>query len=150
MAHFSQNLGNKRSHNSSLETFHSTTIPHRNSSALPWMNNSFDTHIQNVTKKAGSSLKIIREVKGIGKVSTCKLLRLYTTVVRPIMEYGSVIWQGSKQVNKLSTIQQKALCLCLGLPGTAGTETVEVAAGIPPLDLYFRQASIREIAKIQA
>ena len=111
---------------------------------------SFDTHIQNVTKKAGSSLKIIREVKGIGKVSTCKLLRLYTTVVRPIMEYGSVIWQGSKQVNKLSTIQRKALCLCLGLPGTAGTETVEVAAGIPPLDLYFRQASIREIAKIQA
>ena len=103
-----------------------------------------------MTKKAGSSLKIIREVKGIGKVSTCKLLRLYTTVVRPIMEYGSVIWQGSKQVNKLSTIQRKAICLCLGLPGTAGTETVEVAAGIPPLDLYFRQASIREIAKIQA
>ena len=46
--------------------------------------------------------------------------------------------------------QRKALCFCLGLPGTAGTETVEVAAGIPPLDSYFRQTSIREIAKIQA
>ena len=51
------------------------------------------------------------------------------------MDYGSVIWQGGKQVNRLSSIQRKALCLCLGLPGTAGTETVEVAAGIPPLDL---------------
>ena len=111
---------------------------------------SFDTHIQNVMKKASSSLKIIREVKGISRVSTCKLLRLYVTVVRPIMDYGSLIWQGGKQVNRLSSIQRKALCLCLGLQGTAGTETVEVAAGIPPLDLYFRQTSIREIAKIQA
>ena len=101
-------------------------------------------------KKASSSLKITREVKGISRVSTCKLLRLYVTVVRPIMDYGSVIWQGGKQVNRLSSVQRKALCLCLGLPGTAGTETVEVAAGIPSLDLYFRQTSIREIAKIQA
>ena len=111
---------------------------------------SFDTHIQNVTKKASSSLKIIREVKGISRVSTCKLLRLYVTVVRPILEYGSVIWQGSKHVNRLSTVQRKALCLCLGLPGTAGTETVEVVSGIPPLDIYFRQTSVRELAKIQA
>ena len=111
---------------------------------------SFDTHIQNVMKKASSSIKIIREVKGISRVSICKLLRLYITVVRPIMDYGSVIWQGGKQVNRLSSIQRKALCLCHGLPGTAGTETVEVAAGIPPLDLYLRQTSIREIAKIQA
>ena len=50
----------------------------------------------------------------------------------------------------LSTIKRKALCLCLGLPDTAGTETVEVASGIPPLDLHFRQTCIRELAKIQA
>ena len=36
------------------------------------------------------------------------------------------------------------------MSGTAGTEAVEVAAGIPPLDLHFRQACIREFAKIQA
>ena len=66
------------------------------------------------------------------------------------MEYGSVIWQGNKYTDRLSTIQRKALCLCLGLPDTAGTETVEVAAGIPPLDLHFRQTCIRELAKIQA
>ena len=40
--------------------------------------------------------------------------------------------------------------LCLGLLGAAGTETMEVAAGIPPLDLHFRQTYIRELAKIQA
>ena len=72
---------------------------------------SFDTHIQNVTRKASSSLKIIREVKGIGKVSTSKLLRLYVSVVCPIMEYGSVIGQGCKYTDRLSTIQRKALLM---------------------------------------
>lgn len=43
-----------------------------------------------------------------------------------------------------------ALCLCLGLPPTAGTEAAEVAAGIPPIDLHFTETAIRELAKIQA
>ena len=110
---------------------------------------SFDAH-KNVMKRADSLLKILRGVKGISRVFTCKLLRLYVTVIRPILEYGSVIWQGGKQVNRLSTVQREAMCLCLGLPVTAGTENVEVAFGIPPLDLYFRQASIRKVDKIQA
>ena len=66
------------------------------------------------------------------------------------MEYGDIIWQGSKYKCKLSAIQCKALWLYLGLTGIAGTEGVEVAAGIPPLDLHFMQISIREMAKIQA
>ena len=37
-----------------------------------------------------------------------------------------------------------------GLPGTAGTENAEVAAGLPPLDLHLKQITIRELAKIQA
>ena len=100
--------------------------------------------------KTSIALRVIREVKGIGKVSTLKLLRLYTATVRPIMEYGASIWQGSTHVRRLAAVQRKALCLCLGLPGTAGTEVLEVAAGLPPLDLYFKQIAIRELAKIQA
>ena len=111
---------------------------------------TFEPHIQNVINKASRALKVIREVKGIGRVSTQKLIRLYTATVRPIMEYGASIWQGSKHVHRLATVQRKALCLCLGLPGTAGTEVAEVAAGLPPLDLYLKQITIRELAKIQA
>ena len=79
-----------------------------------------------------------------------KLLRIYTATVRLIMEYGASIWQGSKHVQRLSSIQRKAVCLRLGLPATAGTETVEVAARLPPLDLHFKQIAIRELAKIKA
>ena len=101
-------------------------------------------------KKAAGSLIVIREVKGIAKVSTTKLLQLYTTLVRAIIDYGAVIWQGSKHTTKLATIQRKALCLCLGLPTTAGTEVAEVAAGIPPIDLHLTETAIKELAKIQA
>ena len=79
-------------------------------------------YIQNVAKKASTSLRIIREVKGISKVSIRKLIHLYVSVVHPIMDYDSVIWQGSKQVSSLSTIQRKALSICLGLQSTAGSK----------------------------
>ena len=62
-------------------------------------------------------------------VSARKLLHLYVSVEMPIMEYGAMIWQGSKYVYILSSVQRKALCLCHGLPGTSGTEVAEVAAG---------------------
>ena len=103
-----------------------------------------------VTKKATGSLRVIREVKGIAKVSTAKLVQLYTTLVRSIMDYGAVIWQGSKHTNRLAAVQRKALCLCLGLTSTARTEEAEVAAGIPPTDLHLAKNAIRELAKIQA
>ena len=69
---------------------------------------SFMQHLQNTEKKASRALKIIREVKGIGNVSTIKLLRLYSTLVRTIMEYGSTIWQCSKSKDLLYKVQRKA------------------------------------------
>ena len=81
------------------------------------------------------------KVTGFGELANCPPVN-YSACMSP--------WQSSKYTNRLSIIQRKAVCLGLGLPGTAGTEAVEVAAGIQPLDLHFRQACIRELAKIQA
>ncbi|MCG8032941.1 MAG: RNAse HI domain-containing protein, partial [Candidatus Thiodiazotropha taylori] len=111
---------------------------------------TFMQHLQNTEKKASRSLKIIREVKGIGKISTSKLLRLYSTLVRTIMEYGSTIWQGSKSRGLLDRVQRKGLALCLGLPSTSSCEAMEVAAGILPLDFRFAETAVRDIAKIQS
>ena len=103
-----------------------------------------------MSRKASNSLRVIREIKGIATVSTSKLIRLYTSLVQSIMDYGAVVWQCSKYTSKLASIQRKALCLCLGLPGTSGTDAVEVAAEVLPLDLHFTQIAIKETAKIQA
>ena len=53
------------------------------------------------------------------------------------------IWQVVPPVElaSLDRIQRKALCLCLGLPNTAGREAVEVASGTIPLDPWGSQRS---------
>ncbi|XP_052244574.1 uncharacterized protein LOC127853802 [Dreissena polymorpha] len=59
---------------------------------------NFDRHIQLVERKASGALKIIREVKGIASlVSTKKLINIYQSMVRSIVEYGAIIWQGAKK-----------------------------------------------------
>ena len=101
-------------------------------------------------KKASRPLKIIREVKGTARISTNKLLRLYSTLVRTIMEYGSTIWKCSKSTALLDRVQRKALSLCLRLPSTSILEAMEVAAGIHPLEFRFAGTAVRGIAKIQS
>ena len=102
-----------------------------------------EPHIQNVTNKTSSSLKVIQEVKGIGRVSTHKLITL-------IHRHGALhngIWiiLLAGQQTCTVTVCCSMESLCLGLPGTAGTEVAEVAAGLPPLDLYFKQTAIRDL-----
>ena len=55
---------------------------------------TFEEHVNVVTKKATGSFRVVREVKGIVNVSTTKFVQLYTTLVRSIMDYVAVIWQG--------------------------------------------------------
>ena len=43
---------------------------------------TYEDHIKSVSKKTSNSLRIIREIKGIATVSTSKLIRLYTSLVR--------------------------------------------------------------------
>ena len=54
------------------------------------------------------------------------------------------VWQTVSQteMKKLDAIQRKALALCLSLPSTAALDALEVAAGIPPLNLRYSQPSL--------
>ena len=58
----------------------------------------YTKHLENTEKKASRALRVIREVKEIGNISTKTLIRLYNTMLRSILEYGSTIWQCSKSV----------------------------------------------------
>ena len=113
---------------------------------------NFSTHVGITEKKASRALHVIREVKGIARMSTRNLIRLYVSMVRPILEYGCLVWQTVSQsdLKKLEAVQKKALTLCLSLPSTAALDALEVAAGIPPLELRYREIAIRDEAKIAA
>ncbi|MEW8545066.1 MAG: reverse transcriptase domain-containing protein, partial [Candidatus Thiodiazotropha sp.] len=113
---------------------------------------SFSAHVSATEKKASRALHVIREVKGISRISSKNLIQLYVAMVRPIIEYGCTVWQTVTQteLKSLEGIQKKALALCLSLPGTAALDALEVAAGIPPLDLRFCEIATRDMAKIAA
>ena len=113
---------------------------------------NFSSHLATVKKKASQALHVIREVKGIARMSSKNLVKLNITMVRPILEYGCTVWQTVSQteMKKLEAIQRKALALCLSLPSTAALDALEVAAGIPPLNLRYCEIAIRDNAKISA
>ena len=69
---------------------------------------TFEDHIKSVSRKASNSLRVIREIKGIATVSTSKLIRLYTSLVRSIMDYGAVVWQCSKYTSKLAKYTEES------------------------------------------
>ena len=110
----------------------------------------FKHHISKTQDKALRALKVIREVRAISNASSKTLLKLYTTLIRPIMEYGSCVWSAIADIAPLEKVQRKALALCLGLPLTAGREAMEVATATLPLDLRFEEIAIRDVAKIMA
>ena len=113
---------------------------------------NFSSHLNIVERKASQALHVIREVKGIARMSSRNLIRLYMTMVRPILEYGCTVWQtvSHPEMRKLEAVQRKALALCLSLPATSALDALEVAAGVPPLDLRYCEIAIRDIAKLSA
>ena len=48
----------------------------------------------------------------------------------------------------LEKVQRKGLAMCLGIPGTAGLEALEVEAGVKPLELRREELAVRQAAKI--
>ncbi|CAG2237097.1 unnamed protein product [Mytilus edulis] len=108
---------------------------------------NFNKHIDTVEQKAQKSLGIIRNIKGIAKVSTKILIQIYQSIVLSTMLYASSVWQinNNTHINKLNAIQRKGLALCLNQPTTASIEALEVVAGILPLDLKREEADWKNI-----
>jgi hypothetical protein len=82
-------------------------------------------HVDNLAKRAGQRLGILRKARHI--LPTSALATLYKTRVRSVMEYCSPIWQNAPctALNKLDTIQRKAI-RCIGAVGNE----------IPLLNIY--------------
>ena len=107
----------------------------------------FEKHIELVERKALRSLDSLRKVKETEIISTNCMLQLYKALVVPQLEYAAPVWQVGN-CGSLEKIQRKGLALCLGIPGTAGVEALEVEAGVKPLDLRREELAVKQAAKI--
>lgn len=75
---------------------------------------TFNANIDNIQKKTKQSLGIRRDIKGIAKVSTKRLIELYRSFKSSAINYASCIWQiiNSTSLDKLNKIQRHGLALC--------------------------------------
>ena len=68
-------------------------------------------HVDNICSKVNSKLYTLKQLKRAG-LSADDLLRFYITAVRPILEYGCVVWHHGltqAQSDRLESLQKRAL-----------------------------------------
>ena len=96
---------------------------------------NFNNHIEYIIKRAKSSLGIIREIKGIAKISTKVLIQIYDSMVCSIFNYASSVWQigNTNSLEKINEVQ-RSTSIVSG-PTQSSLEALEVVSSTLPVDL---------------
>ncbi|ETO02297.1 hypothetical protein RFI_35139, partial [Reticulomyxa filosa] len=107
---------------------------------------TFQQHINYVYGKASKKLGYLTflcSYKGIRSSFSVYNL-LYSTIIRPSLEYACAFWNGAAESHKkrLERIQRIAMCRILGVMNSTAYDTVNVIAQIPPLELQ-RQEEVK-------
>ena len=111
-------------------------------------------HLENKLRSATISLAQSRRVVGkMWGLSPDKARWLYTAMIRPVLSYGSLVWVGAldrkETQTKLSKFQRMAcLMITSAFPGTA-TAALEVATGLPPLDLFLKGEALKTAYRLK-
>ena len=110
---------------------------------------SFKQHIDKITtnaKKSASVLSLFRYL------SVQKLVTIYKVLVRPTLEFGSVLWgykvNSSNNRTKLESAQRYSMLKILQAPPSTPTAVMEVELGIVPIDLRIRELERLEVNRI--
>ncbi|GFT07090.1 probable RNA-directed DNA polymerase from transposon BS [Trichonephila clavipes] len=110
-------------------------------------------HIEKIADKARKRLKILKYLSGRDWGSNASTLRItYTTLVRPVLEYGYQIFQVASPTNlkKLERVQLSAARIITGLRYSCPTDIVLYEADIQPLTMRFEVNSYRYFIKIKS
>ena len=101
-------------------------------------NLKWNTHIQNICGKANRSLGFVR--RNLHSCSQTTKLEAYRSLVRPLLEYASSVWDPytKKNIDQLESVQKRAARFILGdyisrTPGCA-SQMVD-SLGLSPLDI---------------
>ena len=109
-------------------------------------------HVKEIQTKCKRRLNLFRCITSTQTgADRATLLRLYKTIVLPIIEYGAAMYSGGKApgLRKLEAVQNTFLRLALGAMKTSPVISLQVEANIPPLYIRRMDLVMRYYAKIQ-
>ena len=110
------------------------------------------SHIEYIKGRAQKRISILKSVAGksYGADRTI-LLRMYKSLIRPILEYSSFIIDGpdNSKVASLETIQNAALRIASGALRTSPVRALQVDTNVPPLTVRRKELLLRYFLKVQ-
>ncbi|GFO44865.1 Pol-like protein [Plakobranchus ocellatus] len=98
---------------------------------------SFTNHVQYIKKKCLKALNLLRVVGHIDwSADRATLLKLYRTLVRSKLDYGSVVYGSAKKhvLRALDPIHHQGLCIALGTFRTSPIKSLYAEAGESSLE----------------
>jgi len=113
---------------------------------------SFRKHTEHIRIKCLKRLNLFRCLTsspiGADRVT---LLRLYRTLVLPIIEYGSVVYAGASALTlgKLDVQQNAFLRVALGAMRTSPVASLQIDAGVPALHVRRVEQTLRYAARVR-
>ena len=115
---------------------------------------TFHAHIQNLLKKCRKSLNIIKILSYSNWGSDTKtLLKLFRTLIRSKIDYGSIVYKSAKDkkdLEALNVLHRQGIRLCLGAFISSPNEAIYVEAYEPHLQFRREELSMRYALKIKS
>ena len=111
---------------------------------------TWEDHISNVTAKASKRLNVISRYKT--KLPHLALETLYLSMVRPVLEYGNVIYDSMSLSfdELLEKTQRRAAIICTGAYRHTETQTLLQEVGWPTLSMRRQQHKLQLFYKIRS
>ena len=115
---------------------------------------SWKNHINMIWKKANSIIMQCKRIIGVTwGVNPRQVKWIYTSIVRPILSYGCVVWINALSIKqnctKLEKVQRLAIKLMTGAyPGTP-LSAMEAALDLPPLDIFLKGEALKAAYRLQ-
>ena len=115
-----------------------------------WFNSklTWGTHLDYMAEAAKKRQLSITKLLTNKRVAPRAKLLVWTSYVRPLLEYGCVVWRANeKQAQRLEAIQQRALSLILKINGKAKRESLRALAKVASLATRWSGYRLRYYAR---
>lgn len=112
-------------------------------------------HLQTISDKAIKALWVCRQFAGkTWGTSPRIILWIYKAIVRPIVEYGAVVWWKKSTTKdgktKLGKIQRLACLTATGAIRSCPTVALEALLDLPPLHIHIKAEAKIAVARLKA
>jgi ribonuclease HI len=113
-------------------------------------NNSFNKHVDEIVIRCKSKLNLMRILSGKSWGSSKETqLKIYRTLIKPILLYGATATHESKAVEKLNQVQYRALMTASGAIRGTALSALQVHCGEKPLELSRLEHILKYTARIK-